>query len=42
MTDYEVVDKVSRETGEHLDGTDAITALGPEGETVFVLEVVDE
>jgi len=42
MTDYEVVDKVSRETGAHLEDTDAITALGPEGETVFVLEAADE
>lgn len=42
MTDYEVVDTVSRETAAYLDDTDAITALGPEGDRVFVLEVADE
>jgi hypothetical protein len=35
---YDIVDTVSRETAAHLEGTDAILAYGPEGETVYVLE----
>lgn len=42
MTNFDVVDTVSRETAAHLEGTDATLAYGPEGETVYVLEARDE
>lgn len=36
--DYQVVDRVSRETGKHLESTDAVTAWDEEYEQVLVLE----
>jgi hypothetical protein len=40
--DYQVVDRVSRETGKHLEGTDAVTAWDEEYEQVLVLEPIDD
>lgn len=40
MTNYQIIDKVTRETGELLENTDADLAWGDEG--VYVLEPVEE
>jgi hypothetical protein len=41
-TDYQVIDRVSRETAKHLQNTDAVTAWDPEYEQALVLEATED
>jgi non-homologous end joining protein Ku len=40
-SDYQVIDRVSRATGKHLEETDVVTAWDEEYEQVLVLEEQD-